>query len=96
MSTIGKPDFIIEELSESRLENIYFHKIILFNDAINEFSHVEDCLMKICFKTKREAKRIAIEAHNNGKAICYIGSLEECESIAEKLSKETLTVSIQA
>ena len=47
-----------------------------------------------CFKNKKEAKKIAIEAHETGKAICYQGSIEECETIAEKLGAERLTVSI--
>ncbi len=95
MSGFSQPNLITEETTESRTENIYAYKIILYNDAINEFSHVEDCLMKICFKSKREAKSIAIEAHNKGHAICFLGSLEECETIAEKLTNERLTVSIQ-
>jgi len=96
MSTRGRPDSFIEEVTDTQKDNIYFYKIILYNDTINEFIHVENCLMKICFKTKREAKRIAIEAHNQGKAICFIGSLEECETIAEKLINEKLTVAIQS
>ncbi|MBX9852195.1 MAG: ATP-dependent Clp protease adaptor ClpS [Cytophagaceae bacterium] len=42
----------------------------------------------------KEAKKIALEAHNNGRAICFVGSLEECETVADKLSAENLTVSI--
>jgi ATP-dependent Clp protease adaptor protein ClpS len=95
MSELPRPDFLIDELAETGRANVYFQKVVLFNDTINEFSHVEDCLMKICFKTKREAKRIAIEAHNQGKAICFVGSSEECETIVEKLTNEKLTVSIQ-
>ncbi|TGN14406.1 ATP-dependent Clp protease adaptor ClpS [Leptospira ilyithenensis] len=85
---------IIEDETEESSQNVYFSKVILFNDLINDFGHVEDCLMKICFKSKKEAKKIALEAHNNGKAICFIGSSEECETVAEKLSAEHLTVSI--
>jgi ATP-dependent Clp protease adapter protein ClpS len=96
MTIIPLPDSDIEELTKDKLQNIYFQRVILYNDAINEFNHVEDCLMKICFKSKREAKRIAIEAHSKGKAICFIGSQEECETVAEKLGSERLTVSIQS
>ncbi len=37
--------------------SIYSHHVVLFNDDVNSFDHVEDCLMKICFKTKHEAKK---------------------------------------
>jgi ATP-dependent Clp protease adaptor protein ClpS len=86
-----------EEVTESRLQinNIYSHKIILYNDAYNTFDHVEDCLIKICYKSKKEAKKIALDAHNNGKAICFDGSMEICETVAEKLSAEDLTVSVE-
>ncbi len=96
MSQPGIPNLSINEETETTRESIYFQKVILFNDSINEFFHVENCLMKICFKTKREAKKIAIEAHEQGKAVCYVGSLEECETIAEQMGNERLTVSIQS
>lgn len=87
---------IIEEETEvsTRIDNIYEHKVILFNDEVNSFDHVEDCLMRICFKSQKEAKRIALEAHNKGKAICYEGSIEVCETVAEKMAEERLTVSV--
>jgi ATP-dependent Clp protease adapter protein ClpS len=87
---------IIEEETEvsTRIDNIYEHKVILFNDDVNPFDHVEDCLMRICFKSKNEAKKIALEAHNKGKAICYEGSIEACETVAEKMGDEKLTVSL--
>jgi ATP-dependent Clp protease adapter protein ClpS len=50
--------------------------------------------MRICFKSEKEAKRIAMEAHNKGKAICYEGSIEACETVGEKMGDEGLTVSV--
>ncbi|MCG6145692.1 ATP-dependent Clp protease adaptor ClpS [Leptospira bandrabouensis] len=82
---------LIEETKTS-FDSIYFYFVILFNDSIHEFSYVEDCLMKICFKTKKEAKKIAIEAHTNGKAVCFQGSMEECETVAENMTNANLTV----
>lgn len=84
---------IYEEETKLKNESIYDYFVILFNDSIHEFSYVEDCLMKLCFKTKREAKKIAIEAHTNGKAICFQGSMEECETVAENMTNANLTVS---
>ncbi len=83
-------------LEKTSVDNsIYSHHVILFNDEVNSFDHVEDCLMRICFKTKHESKKIALEAHEKGKAVCYKGSLEECETVGEKLSSQKLTVEVQ-
>jgi len=75
-------------------DNVYKHHVILYNDDVNSFDHVEDCLMTICKKTYDEATRIAWEAHETGKAVCYTGSLEECETVGEALASEGLTVSV--
>ncbi|MDF3820634.1 ATP-dependent Clp protease adaptor ClpS [Leptospira sp. 96542] len=83
-----------KEESETKVDSIYSFFVILHNDSINDFGYVEDCLMKFCFKTKKEAKQIAMEAHNNGKAICFNGSSEECETVAEKLTNSNLTVTL--
>lgn len=78
-----------------RNDNVYANKVILYNDDFNSFYHVEKCLMKICHKNKAESKRIALEAHNTGKAVCYTGSMESCETVAEKMGEANLTVSIE-
>ena len=44
---------------------------------------------------KSKAKKIALEAHNKGKAVCFTGSMEVCESISEKLGAEGLTVTLE-
>jgi ATP-dependent Clp protease adapter protein ClpS len=85
---------VIED-TELITESIYRHLVILFNDNVNDFFHVENCLMDICKKTEEEAVKIAIEAHESGKAVCYNGSLEECETVGEKLAEQNLTVSVQ-
>ncbi|MCX8000172.1 MAG: ATP-dependent Clp protease adaptor ClpS [Leptospiraceae bacterium] len=87
----------IEEVIEliQKDDTIFSHKVILFNDDYNTFNHVEDCLMRICHLSLQKAKKIAMEAHTKGKAVCYTGSLEECETVAEKLSAENLTVACE-
>ncbi len=84
----------IHEQTNIRVDTIYKHSVILFNDDINDFEHVENCLMKICHKNKKEAKKIALLAHKQGKAICYVSSLEECETVGEKLAEQGLTISV--
>lgn len=80
------------EETQTHFDSVYFYFVILFNDSIHEFSYVEDCIMKLCFKTKKEAKKIAMEAHTNGKAVCFQGSMEECETVAENMTNANLTV----
>ena len=91
MSTITEE----EQKTIIKNDNIYSNKVILFNDNINSFDHVEDCLINICKHEKSKAKKIALEAHNKGKAICFTGSMEVCESISEKLGAEGLTVTLE-
>ncbi|MCP5498793.1 MAG: ATP-dependent Clp protease adaptor ClpS [Leptospiraceae bacterium] len=89
---------IHEELKQEELlstDNLYGNKVILYNDDYNTFDHVELCLMKICMKSEKEAQRIALEAHNKGRAICYEGSHEVCETVAEKMSLQNLSVTIE-
>ncbi|EMY68481.1 ATP-dependent Clp protease adaptor ClpS [Leptospira vanthielii] len=82
----------IFEETKTHFDSVYSYFVILFNDSIHEFSYVEDCLMKLCFKTKKDAKKIAMEAHTNGKAVCFQGSMEECETVAENMTNANLTV----
>ena len=39
--------------------------------------------------------KCAKEAHDKGRAVCYTGSMEVCELIAEKMGEKGLTVSVE-
>lgn len=84
-----------EKKSNLRNDNIYSNKVILFNDNINTFEHVEMCLVQICKHDEKKAKKIAMEAHSKGRAVCFTGSLEVCEDISEKMGERGLTVSVE-
>lgn len=86
---------VLEEEKKYSAEDVYGRKVILYNDEFNSFEHVEQCLQKFCFKSRNEARKIALEAHNRGKAVCYKGSFEECETVAAKMAEQNLTVSVE-
>ena len=95
LSQSTKEGTAVEEKKKYSTEDVYGKKVILYNDEFNSFDHVEECLRKICFKSKSEAKKIALEAHNKGKSVCYKGSLEECETVASLMAENNLTVSVE-
>lgn len=93
---IGSVESPTENPTIHGTDDVYGNRVILFNDDFNSFDHVEYCLMHICFKSIKEANKIAMEAHSKGKAVCYEGSLETCETVAEKMSEQNLTVEVQS
>lgn len=53
------------------------HEIILYNDDVNTFDHVIECLVKICDHTFIQAEQCAYIVHYSGKCSVKTGSLEE-------------------
>lgn len=53
------------------------HHIILYNDDVNTFDHVINCLVKICEHTFEQAEQCAFIVHYNGKCEVKSGSLED-------------------
>ena len=53
------------------------HEIILYNDDVNTFDHVIECLVKICEHTYIQAEQCAYIVHYSGKCVVKTGLLEE-------------------
>ena len=53
------------------------HEIILYNDDVNTFDHVIECLVKICEPTYIQAAQCAYIVHYSGKCVVKTGLLEE-------------------
>ena len=70
------------------------HRLILWNDDVNTFDHVINCMMKYLDYTEPQAERIAWKVHNEGKCAILEGSFTEVEVYRKILQQEGLTVSV--
>jgi ATP-dependent Clp protease adapter protein ClpS len=69
----------IEELLGDISKRFSSCKLIIFNDNHNTMMAVVTQLMKACKCGYDRAVRIMHEAHNKGKAVALVGTLEECQ-----------------
>lgn len=71
------------------------HQLILWNDEINTFEHVIECLVKYLDYTEGQAGKIAWTVHTEGKCAILEGSYTELEIYRKILKQEGLTVSVE-
>jgi ATP-dependent Clp protease adaptor protein ClpS len=69
--------------------------IILYNDDVNTFFHVINCLMLYCSHGKEQAEQIALIVHQNGKCDIKHGSYEKLRPLYEALQDQKLSVKIE-
>jgi ATP-dependent Clp protease adaptor protein ClpS len=69
--------------------------IVLYNDDINTFDHVINCLVKICDHEPLQAEQCAWIVHLNGKCSVKSGIYEEMEPICLQLMNKGLSVKIE-
>ncbi|MGC8865830.1 MAG: ATP-dependent Clp protease adaptor ClpS [Bacteroidales bacterium] len=70
-------------------------ELILFNDEVNTFEHVIQCLVEVCRHTTEQAEQCALIAHFKGKCPVKSGSFTELKPMADELTRRYLTVEIQ-
>ena len=85
-----------EELLEADLlthkEEVY--NIILYNDDVNTFEWVIECLVKYCNHDSIQAEQCAHIVHYKGKCAVKEGSIEELKPICETLLEKGLSAEI--
>jgi len=80
--------------SSSSVENSEIHEIILYNDDINTFDHVIDCLISICDHTPLQAEQCTLIVHYKGKCSVKSGTLFDLKPRLKKLIAADLTAEI--
>lgn len=70
------------------------NRIILFNDDVNTFEWVIDCLMKYCGHDSIQAEQCAYIVHYKGKCAIKEGTMEELKPICEALLEKGLSAEI--
>lgn len=71
------------------------NRLILWNDEVNTFDHVINCLMKHLQYSEYQAEQIAWKVHTEGKCAVLEGSRTEMEVYRKILKSEGLTVSVE-
>ena len=70
-------------------------QVVLFNDDVNTFEHVIDCLMAVLGHGRQLAEKITMEAHVRGRAIAEVEPREKAERHAAALVKRGLVATVE-
>lgn len=93
----AEPDVEVEDQPEENAtkdeDNPW--QLILYNDEVHTFQEVISQLIKALGCSKSKAEKIATKAHQNGKALVYEGTFEECFEINTILQEIQLVTEIK-
>jgi len=78
----------IQEATETVVESVEIHQLILWNDDVNTFDWVIQSLIEICDYTELQAEQCAYTIHFAGKCQVRKGSFEklrpQCEAFIDR------------
>ncbi len=66
-------------------------ELILFNDDVNSFDYVIECLVEICDHEPEQAEQCALVAHFNGKCGIKFGTLTELTPMNNQLNSRGIS-----
>ena len=70
-------------------------QIILYNDDVNTFDWVIECLMDLCEHTLEQAEQCSLIVHYKGKCIVKYGSFEKLSPICNDLCRRGLSAAVE-
>ena len=85
---------LLNDLGIKNSDNIE-HKLIIWNDHVNNMIDVIMALYEICKLSPEDASKVMIEAHNKGKAVVKTGSLDELKIMKQGLNDRNLEATIE-
>lgn len=83
-----------EEVSDIATLTEREHELILYNDDVNTFEHVIECLVKYCDHTYIQAEQCAYIVHFSGKCTVKSGSLDDLTPRCSALLESGLSAEI--
>ncbi|HXN06056.1 MAG TPA: ATP-dependent Clp protease adaptor ClpS [Nitrospiria bacterium] len=89
-----KPDVYYEEEIDASVQIDHPWNVILYNDDVHSLEEVISQVQKATGASLENAIAITLEAHASGRAICFSGSLEECNKVANILKEIRLHVEV--
>jgi len=71
------------------------YELVLYNDDVNTFDHVINCLIKYCQHDVYQAEQCAWIVHTKGKCVIKSGEYSLLEPICTALSDQGLSAQIE-
>lgn len=69
-------------------------RLILYNDDVNTFDHVIECLVRICNHDVLQAEQSATLVHYKGKCVVKTGERGELAAMCQALCDEDLSAAL--
>ena len=82
-----------EQKSKKQISNSY--SLVLYNDDVNTFDHVINCLIRICKHDVVQAEQCAWLVHNIGKCNIKSGKLTILRKMQNALTQNGLSAEIE-
>ncbi|MBL6661167.1 MAG: ATP-dependent Clp protease adaptor ClpS [Crocinitomicaceae bacterium] len=82
-----------EQKSKKQISNSY--SLVLYNDDVNTFDHVINCLIRICKHDVVQAEQCAWLVHNRGKCNIKSGKLSILRKMQNALTQNGLSAEIE-
>jgi len=71
------------------------YKIMVMNDSVNSFQHVQVCLQEICGHNQYQAIQCTNIIHNKGKCQVYMNTKDQCINIVKELETQGILAKIE-
>jgi ATP-dependent Clp protease adaptor protein ClpS len=71
------------------------YNIVLYNDEVNTFDHVINCLVRICDHEPMQAEQCAWIVHLNGRCTVKSGVYDELEPLCLELLNKGLSAKVE-
>lgn len=92
-NTTYSPDLLEEVLLQSEVDSGW--SIVLYNDDVNTFDWVINCLVKYCKHESIQAEQCAWIVHTKGKCVVKSGSLIELQPACTALCDAGLSAKLE-
>lgn len=93
--TITQPQWETSEEVLVAEQEAVSNSIVVWNDDVNTFDHVIQCLVEICDHTEEQAEQCALFIHYKGKYAVKNGSFDELRPRCEALQDRGLSATIE-
>jgi ATP-dependent Clp protease adaptor protein ClpS len=70
------------------------YALVIYNDDVNTFDHVIECLVKYCEHTPEQAEQCSVIIHYKGKCAVMHGGVKQLQPICDALCRKGLSAVI--